>query len=61
MKADIQVIRQFIQDLGFEPERVLAVELTGSHAVVYEGDKELERVHKIAYTEKEAIVLNEQS
>jgi hypothetical protein len=55
MKADIQTIRQFIQDLGFEPERVLAVELTGSHAVVYEGDTELEHVHKIAYTEVEPI------
>ncbi len=54
-KLDIQIVRQFIQDLGFEPERVLAVELSGSHAVVYEGDTELEFVHKIAYTEKENI------
>lgn len=55
MKADIQIVRQFIQDLGFEPERVLAVELSGSHAIVYEGDTELERVHKIPYTETEVI------
>lgn len=59
MKADIQIVRQFIKDLGFEPERVLAIELSGSYATVYEGDLELERVHKIPYTEAETIVANE--
>ncbi len=54
-KLDIQIVRKFINDLGFEPDRVLGVELTGSHAVVYEGDKELEFVHQIAYTEVEPI------
>lgn len=56
-KLDIQIVRKFINDLGFEPDRVLGIELTGSHAVVYEGDKQLEFVHKISYTETETIVV----
>lgn len=54
-KLDIQLVRQLIREMGFEPDRVLAVELTGSHAVVYEGETQLEFVHQIAYTEKETI------
>lgn len=54
-KLDIQIVRQFIRDMGFEPERVLGIELTGSHAIVYEGERELEFVHHIAYMEVEPI------
>lgn len=58
MGLDIVLVRQLIQACGFEPDRVLAVELTGSHAIVYEGEKELERVHKIPYTEDQTIVVH---
>ncbi len=57
-KLDIQIVRQFIRDVGFEPDRVLAIEITGSHAIVYEGENQLEFVHQIAYTESEPV--NEQ-